>query len=69
MFVIILKSKALWFLSTVPEAGAVPDVEIEHGVKTVADEFTGEERSEPDYSAYGDIDDICRQVSAWFSQH
>ena len=50
------------------EAGAAPDVEIPVGMKAAADEFTGKERNEPDYSAYGDIDDICRQVSRWFSR-
>ena len=50
------------------EAGAAPDVEIPVGVKAVTDEFTGEERQEPDYSAYGDIEDICRQVSEWYAQ-
>ena len=37
-------------------------------MKAVTDEFAGEERQEPDYSAYGDIEDLCRQVSEWYAQ-
>lgn len=51
------------------EKGAEPDVSVEAGMKTVADEFTGEDRSVKDYSAYTDPDGICNKVSEWFSQN
>ena len=41
---------------------------LEAGMKTVVNEFTGEERSVRDYSAYADPEGICNKVSEWFSQ-
>ena len=50
------------------EEGALPEVPLEAGMKTVVNEFTGEERSVRDYSAYADPEGICNKVSELFSQ-
>ena len=49
------------------EIGANPDVELEVGTKTGVNNFTGEEETTEDYSAFGDMEGICGRVSEWFA--
>ena len=50
------------------EPGIEPDILLELPVEKVVDDNTGEETETKDYSAYGDLDKICEEVSEWFAQ-
>ncbi|MBQ8054933.1 MAG: hypothetical protein IJ198_14200 [Lachnospiraceae bacterium] len=48
------------------EQGVTPDIPLEVGVKKEINEITGEVMESPDYSAFGDLDGVCRTVSGYF---
>ena len=48
------------------EQGVTPDIPLEVGVKKEVNEITGEVMESPDYSAFGDLDGVCRAVSGYF---
>ena len=48
------------------EQGVTPDVPLEVGVNKEVNEITGEVMEIPDYSAFGNLDGVCRAVSGYF---
>ena len=50
------------------EPGIEPDILLELPVEKAVDDITGNETETKDYSAYGDLDRICEEVSEWFAQ-
>ena len=49
------------------EIGAVPDIELEVGMKDTVNDITGEKQTVKDYSAFADLDGICGKVSEWYT--
>ena len=50
------------------EPGIEPDILLELPVEKAVNDITGKKTETKDYSAYGDLDKICEEVSEWFAQ-